>query len=181
MRVGPPFPGRWTNNMRCPHYFISAAALIVSLSIVSCTKRKMTQGSSVMEPTIKAGDVITIDLAAYRSGMPARWDVILFDSPTSGSGQWTSRVVGLPGEVIEVTDAGLRINGKAVGLPPHVRITSYKPPRDGLSAVPGPVKYPYTVPPNSYFLMGDNVENALDSRFWGALAESKVIGKVVGK
>lgn len=167
--------------MRDPHRAVTMAAMLVSLLIVGCTKRKMTQGSSVMDPTIKAGDVITIDLGAYRTTGPSRWDVILFESPISGSGQWTSRVAGLPGDVLDLTGTGLTINGAAAVLPPHVRIGPYLPPSDQLTAAPGPVKFPYTVPPGGYFLMGDNVANALDSRYWGALDEAKVIGKVIGK
>jgi signal peptidase I len=105
----------------------------------------------------------------------------MFDAPDGKEGRWLSRVAALPGEVVEVTDAGLRIDGKPAALPSHLSHVAHHPPRRTAPAHPPLTKYPFTVPSDGYFVLGDNVDNALDSRYWGALDSSKILGKVLGK
>ena len=135
-----------------------------------------------MEPTIKRGEVITVDSGAYSSTGPSRWDVIVFEAPKGHSGHWASRVVGLPGETVAIKSGELLINGRIEVIPGHVKISGYLEPKPNKAlSGSGPVTFPYTVPPDTYFVLGDNVANALDSRYWGGLEASKVLGKVSGK
>ena len=151
-------------------------------ALMGCTKKEMKQASSSMEPTIKRGEVISVDMKAYSGASPIRWDVVVFESPSAGGGHWASRVVGLPGETIDIRSGRVVIDGKEETPPPRLSIGGYKLPKGDLaSSASGPVTFPFKIPAGSYFVLGDNVSNALDSRFWGGLHGSKIIGKVPGK
>ena len=156
--------------------------LIAGFCLISCTSKKFRQGTTSMEPTIMKGEVIDANTKAYASTSTKRWDVVVFEPPGYAGQLWISRVVGLSGEVIDITPAGVSIDGRMIAVPGTLKIASYRLPSTlpGLST--GPVtKFPYHIPPNSCFLMGDNVTNALDSRHWGALPTTKIKGKVTGK
>jgi signal peptidase I len=133
-----------------------------------------------MEPTIKSGEILEVE-KGLASLTFARWEVVVFEPPI-GTGLWVSRIVGLPGELVEIRPDGLYIDGRAVSLPPHLSIGAYQLPKSVV--VPQGAKkiaFPYKIPPRHYFLLGDNVSNSLDSRYWGGLEESKILGKVLGK
>lgn len=135
-----------------------------------------------MEPTIKSGEVVTVDIHGFGGSGLARWDVVVFEAPIGDGGQWISRVVGLPGEKVDIRNGRLVIDGQEVTIPSRLGIGDYRPPNTNLGpGAPGPVAFPFTVPAGSYFVLGDNVSNALDSRYWGALDGSKVLGTVLGK
>jgi len=137
-----------------------------------------------MEPTITRDEVVRVDLSAYRSTDPARWDVIVFDTPIKDGGQWAKRVVGLPGEVVDFTSAGMTINGSLISCPSRLSLLPYPPPHHqperGIYAITQ-IKYPYAIPLRQYFVIGDNAQNSLDSRHFGAIDTKKVLGKVRDK
>ena len=162
--------------MKIPTRFILVLASCGLL--LSCSKVTMVEGSASMEPTIKAGGEIEVDTAAYAKTSPARWDAIIYHSP-QGGGQLCSRVVGLPGEIINFTKDGLTINGKVITPPPHFQKPDYKMPAKGSEVTT--IAMPYTVPENRYFVIGDNVYNSVDSRYWGALDAARIVGKVHDK
>jgi signal peptidase I len=153
-------------------------SLATATLLISCTKKKMVQSSGSMNPTIKVGETIQIDTAAYNADLPERWDVIVFESPKQ-QGHWCSRIIGLPGEVINLTSVGLTIDGAAVNPSSLFAPPAYKLPKK----TPGvtTIEFPYTIPKACYFVMGDNVSDSLDSRYWGGLEAPKIIGKVHGK
>jgi len=154
------------------------AALLALLILCGCKPKTFRQGSGSMEPMIKKGELILADMAAYSRTSPARWDVIVFKEPKSGE-LWCSRVVGLPGESIDITPQGIFING--TNAPSPARLGNLK----HLPGIPGgpraTVSYPFSVPGGSYFVLGDNTTNAYDSRFWGALPAQSIRGRVSGK
>jgi len=157
---------------------ITIVGLLVLLVVCGCRPKTFRQSSGSMEPTIKKGEVIVADMAAYSGATPARWDVIVFTEPKSGQ-PWCSRVVGLPGESIDIRRQGIFINGTNAPLPAHLTNLTH------LAAIPnGPpptVSFPFSIPPGSYFVLGDNTTNAYDSRFWGALPAQSITGRVTGK
>lgn len=160
----------------------SIAAIMVAAGFAGCSEKQMRQDSSSMEPTIKRGEVIRVDTGAYSGSGPNRWDVVVFESPLGRGGHWASRVVGLPGESVEMRSGKLVIDGKVVVFPARLTIRGYALPKHGLGpSGTGPVAFPFNVPVGSYFVLGDNVSNALDSRYWGALDGSMILGKVPGK
>ncbi len=158
---------------------VAIMAVFIMLALTSCTKRKMVQKSSTMEPTIRSGETIDVDFGAFAAKGPSRWEAIVFEAP-SGGGQWCSRVVGLPGETIDITSTGLTVDGRKVSGRSGFSMPSYRPVDHPPSSTPT-VTLPFRVPAGSYFVLGDNVGNSLDSRYWGGLDESKIIGRIVGK
>lgn len=131
--------------------------------------------SDAMEPTYKVGEIVTTYPLAYESHAPARWDVVVFDSPDTAGSMWVSRVVGLPGETIEIREGQIVINGK-IELPPS-GLSDLKYIPDSLNAK---THFPYAIPQDSYFLLGDNAEQAIDSRYYGPVVRDKIHGKVLG-
>jgi signal peptidase I len=157
-------------------------SILILTTLSGCTKREFQHSSSSMEPTIKRGEVISVDMKAYAGVSPSRWDVVLFESPLADGGNWASRVAGLPGETIDIRSGRLVIDGKELTLPPTLAIARYElPETNTVPGVKGPIAFPFRIPQGGYFVLGDNTSNALDSRYWGALEEAKILGKVPGK
>ncbi|MEI7912699.1 MAG: signal peptidase I [Verrucomicrobiota bacterium] len=170
------------------YYFVFGlfcSALIIAI-LYSFSIREMHQGTSSMEPTIKQGEVIVVNRSAYLLSSPRRWDVIIFSAPIGKGQEWCSRIVGLPGEVVDFTSGGLLINGASLDVPKHIKTQIYKKP-ERFNSIPlfgyslPEVRFPYKIPKGSYFTLGDNVEHSCDGRYWGALDCSKILGKVSKK
>ena len=135
--------------------------------------------------TIQEGDRIIASRMAYNNNDPERYDIILFKYPDNEEQIYVKRIIGLPGEtvqivngvpgdVIEVRNKQLYRNGEPV-KEDYIRVdepNNVVPVRD----VFGPV----TVPPDSYFMLGDNRNDSKDSRFWTNtyVKRDKIIGKV---
>jgi len=105
---------------------------------------------------------------------PDRGDIIVFMFPEDETKDFIKRVVGLPGETVEIRNKKVYINGRLMSEPftQHVDpgvIAHQIQPRDNLG--------PLVVPPDSYFVMGDNRDQSLDSRFWGYVKREKVKGR----
>lgn len=123
--------------------------------------------SSSMEPTLKPGDRIIVNKFMYRFKEPERGDIIVFKYPLDPKRDFIKRLIGLPGETIEIKDSVLYVNGKKVEqpfLPKGLRYGDY-----------GPVE----IPEGNYFMMGDNRNNSEDSREWGMLPEENIVGEAM--
>jgi signal peptidase I len=142
--------------------------------------------SSSMETTLFPGDWMLADHSAYDTADPVRGDVIVFRYPLDTTTIYVDRCVALPGDVVELRDARLHINGREVPDPPTVKFmdtnlngehnnfprgTDGQDSRDNFG--------PYTVPPDRYFAMGDNRDNSSDSRFWGYVPRYLILGKAM--
>ena len=132
-----------------------------------------------MAPTIKPSEMVTVDYLAYSMGGPKRWDVVAFEHPGFSGQMWLMRIVGLPGEVISFTNGNLLINGQVPRPPARLAAIHYSDP----AWLPPGVSFtnPFVVPSNAYYVLGDNVTNANDSRFWGSLPRTNILGKLLGK
>lgn len=121
-----------------------------------------------MENTVMVGDRIIAVRLAYTFHEPERGDIIVFDFPDDESQKYLKRIIGLPGETIVIKDGKVYIDGSTTPLE-----------EDYLKEVPVGDYGPYTVPENSYFLMGDNRNGSFDSRFWENTyaTRDEIIGK----
>lgn len=123
--------------------------------------------SESMLPTIKIGDRLLLNKFIYYFKEPVRGDIVVFKPPPSLNAKYdyVKRVIGLPGDKVEIKDNKLYINGQVM-KEPYV-----KEPMNGHF---GPV----TVPVDSLLVLGDNRNNSLDSRYWSEwLKKDHVIGK----
>lgn len=147
-----------------------------------------------MEPTLLVGDCFFVDKRAYRRREPRRGEVVVFRHPRDPRQTYVERLVGLPGDSVEVRDNVLTVNG--------VRFTSDLLP--GAEAQPSNVRGPVRretlggqaylvldiptrprrdlpavrVPEGLYLVLGDNRNNSADSRFWGGVTRDALIGPV---
>jgi len=145
---------------------IIAAVLAMVIRAFLFTPRVIPSPS--MEPTLYPGDRIIVNRLAYRLGEPQKGDVVVFKYPLDPSRDYIKRVVALGGDTIKARHNVLYINGQpqepASFLPDNVIYNDF-----------GPVK----VPPNGYFMMGDNRNNSADSRVWGVVDRSLIVGKAM--
>lgn len=121
--------------------------------------------SASMEPTLTEGDMIAANKIVYRFSEPKRGDIIVFKYPLDPERDFVKRLIGLPGEKLQIKSSTLYINGKVTPepyLPKGLKFQDY-----------GPV----TVPKDKFFMMGDNRNDSLDSRSWGEMPRENIIGK----
>ncbi len=147
-----------------------------------------------MYPTIQPGDRIVTDVNRYSDYTPKRGEIVTFNSPEGGI--WTFRVVGLPQEFIEVKEGKVYINDEICELAPSDTVlvddfeaTIFQETLRDVSI--STVRYNQAphydtrtfekmqIPEKEYFLMGDNRDNALDSRFIGTIAQDDILGQVI--
>ncbi|MCE9614372.1 MAG: signal peptidase I [Lentisphaerae bacterium] len=128
------------------------------------------QGHSMM-PTLADGDRVFLNLWLYRIVDPHRGDVIALDVP-GYDGASVKRVVALPGETVQVRDGAVFVNGHELDEP-------YLPP--GIITRSGALSTNvYQVADDCYFVLGDNRDDSLDSRRFGAVSRSWIRGRVAG-
>ena len=126
--------------------------------------------SGSMENTIMTGDRVFGNRLAYKFSDPKRFDIIIFKYPDDESQLFIKRIIGLPGETVEIHDGNIYINGSDTPL----EDVDIKEPMEGSFG-------PYTVPEGCYFVMGDNRNNSRDSRYWENtfVSEDAILGKAV--
>jgi len=142
--------------------------------------------SSSMEPTLLVGDHLFVNRFVFRGGGPLlpgrdvrRGDIVIFRSPVEPEKVLVKRCVALGGDVVDLRDKRLSVNGREV-VEPYV---VHRDPLVGIAttAAEGFVRRdqfgPYLVPPRHLFLMGDNRDQSLDARFWGPLPRHLVLGR----
>ncbi|MBI5637616.1 MAG: signal peptidase I [Nitrospinae bacterium] len=147
-------------------------ALIAALLIRTFVAQAFRIPSGSMIPTLLVGDQLLVDKVAYRFRPPARGDIVVFKYPGDESRDFIKRVIGLPGDIVEVRAKAVYING----APLNERY-AFHDAFDHMRIIPRDDFGPVTVPPDKYFVMGDNRENSQDSRFWGFLERDKIIGR----
>jgi signal peptidase I len=200
------------------HYTLAAwrnlRGLILFLVLMSLFRSAIADHMQVptgsMNPTVVEGDQILVNKLAYglripfthvwlyQGDGPKRGDIITFDSPVDGD-TWLKRVVGLPGDTVEMRDEMLIINGKPLSYKPgdaaaadqllqRTRRLRLEFADEQLGEVTHPIMIlpqvtdarrsfaPITIPPGQYWLMGDNRDNSADSRYIGAIGRERITG-----
>jgi len=146
-------------------FFISN---IVGRSIM-CSYR--INGDS-MYPALIAGDHVLVNKLAYKAALPKRGDVVLIKSPMNASRVLVSRIIGLPGETIEINNGNILINGKYIPRPLRMKEVYYYN-----AGVFGNLGQKFKIPVESYYVIVDNNRKAEDSRIWGAVNKGDMIGE----
>ena len=126
-----------------------------------------------MVPTIEVQDRILVNKLAYDLHVPERGDIVFFENQEGGRTPLVKRVVGLPGDRIEIRDGRLLLNGERQEEP----YAADKPCAPELS--PTCSFGPVTVPEGHVFVIGDNRPHSIDSRFFGPVPEEDLIGEAL--
>jgi len=127
--------------------------------------------SSSMAPTLLIGDHLIVDKRAYNLREPQRGDLVVFIYPPDRSKVFIKRVIGLPGETVELRNKHVLINGSEVG-DSHAKFSD-----DDRTVAPRDSMAPFSLPHGSYFVVGDNRDRSYDSRFWGPVAREDLLGR----
>ncbi|MGL4721931.1 MAG: signal peptidase I [Desulfovibrionaceae bacterium] len=161
--------------------FIIAICIAVFVRLFIAQAYRIPSGS--MLETLQIGDYLFVNKLAYNvtlpftdktlfeTGDPQFQDVLVFKYPDDPSKDFIKRVIGLPGDVLEMREKKLYRNGELL-VEPYVKYedpNTIIPIRDNFG--------PFTVPENSYFMLGDNRDSSQDSRFWGFVKRSALVGK----
>jgi signal peptidase I len=136
--------------------------LVIFIVINALTGRFRIEGPS-MKPTLHEGEYLIISKIVYKLHPPQRGDIIVFHHPQDPTRDLIKRIVGLPGEEVEIFDGQVHINGEALEEP-YVTSWGGRPSRQKLGQ-------------GEYFVLGDNRPNSDDSRSWGGLERDNIVGK----
>ena len=138
-------------------------ALLIFLVVQATVESRAVDGPS-MQPGLETGQRVLVVKAAYWFGDPQRGDIIIFQHPDDEERTLIKRIIGLPGDWVEVKTYGVFINGTLLD----------EPYTQGSNR---PTQSLILVPEDSYFVMGDNRDSSTDSRRWGMLPRENIIGR----
>jgi signal peptidase I len=167
-----------------------AIAILLALVIRTLVIQAFTIPSGSMMDTLLVGDYILVNKFLYGPEVPlteyrlpgfrnpTRGDIIVFKYPQDEKRDFIKRIIGTPGDTVQVRGDQVLVNGRAL-IEPYVRKVDSPLGDRGSPAYCGYAYAcePTVVPPGSYFVMGDNRNNSQDSRYWGFVRKDKIKGK----
>ena len=179
--------------------------IVIAVFVITFVVQAFQIPSESMEKTLLIGDYLLVDKARYGSPpgigdflLPyrpiRRGDIIVFHYPVKPTDHFVKRVIGLPGDRIHLVHKHVYVNGQPLSEPYVIfRRGSFETFRDNFPGNPGLYNDVTTswylqmrklvhngelvVPPDSYFVLGDNRDNSLDSRFWGLVPRENIVGR----
>ena len=177
-------------------YFITTVVCsIFALFVTTYVVHPMTVPTPSMEPTILVGDRLLIDKFTIRNGffpgLPItperdikRGEIVVFKFPRQPEVLYVKRAIGLPSETLTIRNKIVHINGQPLDEPYKIHSDPYvQSPKEGNHFFSGDFKRdnygPVEIPENSYFVMGDNRDDSADSRYFGFLPQTHIVGKPV--
>ena len=119
-----------------------------------------------MEPNFYEGQFILVNKLAYKLGAPQRGDIVVFHNPNNPDEDYIKRVIGLPGDTLEIFNQSVLINGEPLDEPYEQNVLR-----------PDTYFGPVVIEPDHLFVMGDNRPNSKDSRSFGQLSSDLVVGR----
>jgi signal peptidase I len=153
-----------------------AEAIIIAVLLALVIRTFVVQAfkipSGSMLPTLQIGDHILVNKFVYYFWPIERGDIIVFKFPQDESRDFIKRVIGMPGDTLEIRGKEILVNGTPL-REPYAVFSDWPMLRLGERERIGP----FVVPPNRLFMLGDNRDHSMDSRVWGFLDTSKVKGK----
>lgn len=168
-RPEPPRRDRWAELVEDLHDWartLFSAGVYAVLIITFVGQVARVEGSS-MEPTLHDQDRLVVNKLAYRLHKPQLGDIVMLRYPKDPELTFVKRVIGVPGDVIEILDGRVYRNGDRI--PDDYVSENMRSHEDEPSQI---------IREGHYFVMGDHRSNSLDSRVWGLLPEKYILGKV---
>lgn len=152
-----------------------AVVIAVILRMFVVQAYRVSSGS--MEYTLLEGDFLFVNKFAYRFAEPQLNDIIVFEFPMNPTKDYIKRIVAGPGQMVEIKDKQLLVDGQPVPLLAGMHHSDPDTLPDLYSSRDqfGPMQ----VPADHYFVLGDNRDDSQDSRFWGFLDKSHIKGKAL--
>ena len=151
---------------------IVAISLIVIVAIRTYVMQPFFVSGKSMEPNFHDGDYLIVDEISYRLDEPKRGDVIIFRYPKNTKEFFIKRIIGLPGERVEIEDSRITIynneNQEGIMLDENI----YIPLETKTTG-----SYDTILKDDEYYVLGDNRNASADSRIWGVLEEHFIVGK----
>lgn len=144
-----------------------AAAACIALLFQNYVYAQAEVHNISMQKTLVEGQRLIEDKWSYRFKSPEQGDIVIIHGPESPL-RLVKRVIGLPGDVVDVRDGSVYLNGEQLFEPYALGMTE-----------PGGMRFPHEVAPGHLFVLGDNREHSVDSRSFGPIALSSIEGKAV--
>ncbi len=139
-------------------------ALVLFVLLNAITSRVKVFNIS-MQPTLKQGYLLLVNKLAYKLGEPDHGDIVVFHYQGDKQEDYIKRIVGLPGDQVDIMGGVVRINGIALTEPYIMEVPNYSGS--------------WVVPEGEFFVLGDNRNHSSDSHQWGFVHEDWVVGKAV--
>ena len=174
-----PRTSRWLREA----IIVVVIAVLVAVLLRTFVVQTFFIPSGSMEPTLQVGDRILVNKLSYHLHGVGRGDIVVFSRPPAENcggpevNDLVKRVVGLPGETVSLSGGYVYVDGRRLG-------ESWLPASEQGVTRPGPggtlysLQHAYRVPANDYYVMGDNRTDSCDSRYWGPIPHSLIVGKV---
>jgi signal peptidase I len=176
-------PERKSNRWIVELVGVVAVALVVAFLLRTFVIATYSIPSGSMEPTLQVGDRIVVNKLSYHLHGVDRSNIIVFSTPPNEDcagppvADLVKRVIGLPGETIALSGGNVVLDGRLLRepwLPASEQGRTYPGP----SPEPYSLHHPYRIPEGDVYVMGDNRTLSCDSRYWGPIKESTIVGKV---
>jgi len=144
---------------------ITILIAVAVFALLQLTVQSYTVVLSSMEPNFQQGECIMVNKVSYHSSGPQRGEVIVFNPPFESEYPYIKRVIGLPGETVEIKDGKVSINGTSLDEDEYIK----ERPNYTMTAT--------EIPENEYFVLGDNRNNSTDSHTGWTVPQDNIIGK----
>lgn len=150
------------------------AAIVLRIFVVSAYR----VSSSSMEGSLYEGDYIFVNKMAYDFGNePQIGDIIVFRYPNNPKKEYIKRITAVGGDFVQIADKIVYVNDEVAAIPVHSQHIDKR-------IIPGDLSFrdnfgPYQVPPEEFFVLGDNRDDSRDSRFWGSVPRENIVGKTI--
>ena len=163
---------------------IAIAAVVLAFLLQAFVVKPYRIPSPSMVPTLDVGDRVLVARFIYHFDKPSRGDIVVFRWPGDNKTVFIKRIIGVPGDTISLKDGRVYVNGQELDEPYVAKDNGQTQPTDPAPMMPGStmsqpwsLNQSYTVPPDSYFVMGDNRTASDDSRVWGPVPTGNLIGQ----